>query len=105
MELLQRLKYVLDTTDQYYLDEKLTSLKQVGENKFKMNFLSPKSRQRWYDYDLGLSCSKCNTILNQQQHNEGLFSSVSLMNGTLTYLSPCVWQDSIYQHFQIGRCV
>ena len=75
MELYNRLKYVLDTDDQYYLDEKLTTLKQVGEAKFKMNFLSPKSKQRWYDYDLGLSCSKCNTILNQQQHNEGLFSS------------------------------
>jgi len=53
---------VLDTDDKYYLDEKLTTLKQVGENKFKMNFLSPKSRQRWYDYDLALSSSKCNTI-------------------------------------------
>ena len=74
MELLQRLKYVLDTDDKYYLDEKLTTLKQVGEAKFKLNFLSPISKQRWYDYDLGLFCTKCNTILNQQQHNEGLFS-------------------------------
>ena len=75
MELYNRLKYVLDTDDKYYLDEKLTTLKQVGEAKFKLNFLSPKSRQRWYDYDLGLSCTKCDTVLNQGEYNSGLFSS------------------------------
>ena len=38
MQLYNRLKYVLDTDDKYYLDEKLTTLKQVGEAKFKLNF-------------------------------------------------------------------
>tara|TARA_R110000823_G_scaffold56323_2_gene136887 strand:- start:8 stop:310 length:303 start_codon:yes stop_codon:yes gene_type:complete len=97
MELYNRLKYVLDTDDKYYLDEKLTTLKQVGEAKFKLNFLSPKSRQRWYDYDLGLSCSKCDTVLNQREYNSGLFSSeIFIMCGN------CVkeYSPAILEHYK-----
>mgnify|MGYP003634503484 CR=1 FL=1 len=94
---LKRLQYVFDTNDQYYLDEKLTCLKQVGESKFRTTFLSPISKQRWDDFDLGLSCAKCNTILNQREYNNGLFSDeifIMCKNCTKEY------SRSILEHYK-----